>query len=237
MGEPSPPSDRALRWAVASLAVIVLGLGVAIAFKYQSVVDRPMGPPRRPSTPPEVAARDAGSQAVLVTVRLETVPPGATLAIDGEVIGESPRSEALEPGPHRVEATLAGYAPASRTVEVAEGAEPVRFELVALAPEDAGSASAPPPETGAPDAGTTVAQAEPPPARPAVKGRGKLTLRTKPRASVYLNGRRIGETPLVNLSVPAGLLTLRLVRTDTKAEQLLEVEVVPNRTTVKRFTF
>lgn len=236
MGEPSSPSDRALRWAVASLAVLVLGLGVAIAFKYQSIVDRPMGPPRRPTPPPAVAAVDAGSQPVLVTVRLETVPPGARLSIDGEVIGESPRSEAVEPGAHLFEATLAGYAPASRTLEVAEGAEPVRFELVALAPEDAGQAP-PIPEASPPDAGTTVAQVEPPPTRPAVKGRGKLTLRTKPRAAVYLNGRRIGETPLVNLSVPAGLLTLRLVRSDTKAEQLLEVEVVPNRTTVKRFTF
>lgn len=253
MGEPSSPSDRALRWAVASLAVIVLGLGVAIGFKYQAIVERPIGPPRRVSMPAEPRVVDAGGT-TRVTVRLETEPGGAALRVDGELVGTSPRTEALAPGPHLVEASLEGYASISRTVEVAEDAAPVRLELMAASPtpgpadagraegiapaasDDAGVVGAGPPR-GSVDAGTTEAAADPPARRAAVKGRGRLTLKTKPRASVYLNGRRIGDTPLINLSVPAGVLTLRLVRSDTRAEHTLEVEVVPNRTTVKRFNF
>lgn len=188
MGEPSVPSNRGLKWAVASLAVIVLGLGVAIGFKYASIVNRPLGPPRRVSVPVEPVVVDAG-----------------------------PRAE------------LAAVAP-----EDAGEAAPEPMAVVDAGADDAPLAQA------SPDAGSPVAvvRAEDPrPTRPAVKGRGKLTLKTKPRASVYLNGRRIGDTPLINLSVPAGVLTLRLVRSDTRAEQLLEVEVQPNRTTVRRHNF
>lgn len=40
---------------------------------------------------------------------------------------------------------------------------------------------------------------------------GKLTLEAKPWAKVYLNGKLLGTTPLVEQEVPAGRITLRLV--------------------------
>ncbi len=232
MAEPnSSPIDRALRWAVASMAVLVLGLGVAIAWKVAGAPEPPPPTTRRPRPSPALTRAEV-EPAPSVTLTLETVPSGATLRVDGHEVGSSPWRDTLTPGEHRVEATLTGYAPMRRTLDLADAGptETVKLELEALAAADAGVVASV-------DAGTPVATAETRPTRPAVKGRGKLSLKTTPRATVYLNGRRIGDTPIVNLSVPAGTLTLRLVRADTGEEASLEVDISPNRTTARRFSF
>jgi serine/threonine protein kinase len=101
---------------------------------------------------------------------------------------------------------------------------------------------APAPAPGAPN--TEVA---PPPAAPApvaatapqqkkAVARGKLTLDTSPWAEVFLNGRKLGDTPLINVSLPAGRYTLTLVNDSRNIHSAIEVVVEPGKTTVKKLS-
>lgn len=70
-------------------------------------------------------------------VAIESRPPGASVTVDGVVVGVTPLEADLEAGPHEIRASLAGYRPGSvnRTLEPGERGE----VLITLAPE------APPP--------------------------------------------------------------------------------------------
>jgi serine/threonine-protein kinase len=77
-------------------------------------------------------------------------------------------------------------------------------------------------------------------AHPAVVARarkGKLTLDTQPWAEVFLKGRKLGDTPLVDLPLAAGTYSLTLVNEAKNLRTVIEVEVEDNKTTVKRLRF
>ena len=60
------------------------------------------------------------------SLRVLTVPPGASVSVDGEPVGTSPvTKEGLAPGEHIVEATLSGYQPTRETVQVESGQQRV----------------------------------------------------------------------------------------------------------------
>jgi hypothetical protein len=48
-------------------------------------------------------------------VTVTTTPPGASVVVDGAVVGEAPITVRLNPGPHRLRATMSGYYPAPET--------------------------------------------------------------------------------------------------------------------------
>ena len=64
--------------------------------------------------------------------------------------------------------------------------------------------------------------------------RGKLTLDTAPWSEVFLRGRKLGDTPLVDFPLPAGLHEFTLVNEGKGLRQVVEIEVEPGKTTVKR---
>ncbi len=101
---------------------------------------------------------------------------------------------------------------------------------VALAVPDAGQAPVAPQAVAAPppDAGVKG------PPRPVAKG--LLSLDTTPWTRVYLGGRALGETPLLEVPVPAGRLQLRLVNEVEHVDTVVEVDVAAGRTTVRRFS-
>ena len=69
-------------------------------------------------------------------------------------------------------------------------------------------AAAPAPDAATtPDAATAPAPAAPRPA-------GALTIDSQPYATIYLDGRRLGDTPLFRQAVPAGRHRVRAVRAD-----------------------
>ncbi len=68
----------------------------------------------------------------------------------------------------------------------------------------------------------------------AVVGTGKITLATSPWVEVFLNGKKLGNTPLVNVTVPAGELTLRLTNADEGIDQSYFLVVETGKTTKKR---
>jgi formylglycine-generating enzyme required for sulfatase activity len=66
-------------------------------------------------------------------VAFSSEPSGATVRVDGVVLGQTPLSTDLGAGPRRIDATLAGFHAASRTLVVeAEKAADVRFVFEAL---------------------------------------------------------------------------------------------------------
>ena len=68
-------------------------------------------------------------------------------------------------------------------------------------------------------------------------GKGKLTLQTAPWTVVFLGGKRLGETPLLDYPLPAGRHTLRLENSEENVKTSVEIEVFAGKTTVKKLTF
>lgn len=60
-------------------------------------------------TPPQAVR--AGAAPVTIT----SDPTGASITIDGAIVGEAPLTITLNPGPHRLRATKSGYYPAPET--------------------------------------------------------------------------------------------------------------------------
>jgi serine/threonine-protein kinase len=223
-------SRKPLLAALVALSVVVLGIGVAVVRRAtQEEVQPPAQAVAQPTPPtPAVVVAPPTLPAVLV---IDTVPPGARLTLDGVDHGAAPAIlEGLSREAHEVVATLEGYEPAKREVSGPLPGERVRMEL-ALVP-----IVAPPPvapvEPVEPKKPVTARKAP-----PRVEASGKLTLKTTPWTTAYLGKRKLGDTPLINVTLPAGRHTLRLVSPETNTENSIEVEIKANETTVKKLKF
>ena len=192
--------------AVVALAVLAGG-GYLLA--------RPTEPVAEP--PPKTAA------APKATLTISTTPAGAAISIDGAEAGKTPLSlDDLAPGEHLLVATLAGHQPAEQKVTLARGEKAsVALALAAAPAPTAPVAVTPDPE---PD--------KKQPTRAAPKG--KLRLNTNPWTRVSLGSRQLGETPLIEVPLPAGRHQLKLVNEEKKINKTIEVEIKPGQTTVKQ---
>jgi eukaryotic-like serine/threonine-protein kinase len=135
------------------------------------------------------------------------------------------------------------------SAEVADIAQPAQPTVVPPAVHPAGAAPAPvaepvvvapPPDEPAP--------VPPPLRRPAPKRHhervaggdsspshvarppGTLALRVAPWAEVFLDGQRLGTTPMEPVSVPSGMHKVKLVNNEIHATKTLTVEVKPGET-------
>lgn len=73
----------------------------------------------------------AGPNAIEIVVRTE--PPGGTILVDGAPVGPSPATVKLNPGPHRLKATMSGYYPSAETRIQVGAAEPREHVLTLIA--------------------------------------------------------------------------------------------------------
>jgi hypothetical protein len=112
-----------------------------------------------------------------------------------------------------------------------ESNAPGSAQLVASAVP--GSIAAP----GGATAGPAPAPSVEVPAKPAAPRIGYLTIDTTPWTSVYLGSRKLGDTPLIHVVVPAGRLKLLLRNDEAGVKQLVEVEVAPGKTASTRLQF
>ncbi len=155
---------------------------------------------------------------------IDTVPMGALLTVDGKERGPSPQTlEQLGIGNHQVVASLSGYQPASRAVALARPGERVMVELALI-----------PIPIPIPAADPVKPVAKPVIRKAPVEASGKLTLKTTPWTTVYLARKKLGDTPLLNVPLPAGRHLLRLVNPEDGSENSIEVEIKSNETTVKK---
>lgn len=66
------------------------------------------------------------------SITLETSPAGARMTIDGIIVGPSPITVTLNPGPHLVKAALTGYFPVEQKIQVpSKTQKTVQLTLVA----------------------------------------------------------------------------------------------------------
>ena len=65
----------------------------------------------------------------------------------------------------------------------------------------------------------------------AESGDGRLQLVTRPYSEVYIEGRRVGQTPLLNLRLPAGSHELSLRNEEAGLESRVRVRIRPGETT------
>jgi serine/threonine-protein kinase len=206
--------------ALVALSVVVLAIFGAVIKRMTDAAAVPVEPPA-----PVVLVRQAPVLPPVLVI--ETVPPGAMITVDERERGKSPQTlEELGIGTHQVLAALEGYQPGSKSVSLSRGGERVMVEL-ALVP-------VPPPVVDAGIAKVTPTKVTPKKARPVVEVPGKLSLKTTPWTMVYLGKKKLGDTPLVNVSLPPGRHLLRLVSPETNAENSIEVEIKSNETTVKK---
>ena len=68
------------------------------------------------SAAPAVAPPGPGAADITII----TQPPGAAVVVDGQPRGQAPITLKLNPGPHRLRASLSGYYPAPETKIVVE---------------------------------------------------------------------------------------------------------------------
>jgi serine/threonine-protein kinase len=156
------------------------------------------------------------------TIVVETEPSGATITLDGTAAGTSPVTLKEErTGEHLIAASLAGHNRVTRTFSVkGEGESLVLvLSLPALPVEvplktDAG--------TGAPEVRKVDA--------PRV---GRLSLNTDPWTRVALNGRPLGDTPLLEVPLPVGRHRLKLTNDEAKIDVAIEVEIKAGQLTKK----
>ncbi len=66
---------------------------------------------------------------------------------------------------------------------------------------------------------------------------GTLRLTTDPWTEVYYEGRRLGQTPLVDVELPAGAIRLRAVNPEVGIDKEIVVHIKPGERTVQRFNF
>jgi hypothetical protein len=220
------------------MAVVVLGLAGAIALRLSGV-----------GGGGQAAGAEAPRSARRMVVLFESEPRGATVTSGERQLGTTPFDDVLELGRHELVFAADGFAAKTLEVEVTRAQQVIRAVLEPESggptpPVPAGDAFAavdavvsPARESDAGVASGPATPLAPEPRSVLTKGKGKLTLKTRPEATVYHQGRRWADTPIKELSVPAGKLVLKLVRHDTKEEVFLEVEVRANKLTTKQFVF
>ncbi|MDP1829433.1 MAG: serine/threonine-protein kinase [Archangium sp.] len=169
----------------------------------------------RPS--PAVEVPDAGPPRVAPASLAIECTPIATVVLDGKPAGPTPLTlNELALGEHTVVLRAPGHHEQRRTVTLSAGE---KLQLVFALEKDA-------PVPVVVDAGVAVK------ATPVVaRANGKLNLRTTPWTSVYLGKRKLGDTPLVGVSLPAGSHVLKVVNAEAGVQSSIEVTIQANKTT------
>ena len=196
--------------AIIAGVVVTLALGGWATWATLRTNELPVVDPRPAASPP------APEPSVL---SIDTQPAGAAMLVDGEDKGPAPISVVgLSLGEHRVEAKLEGHQTLTRVVKVEREGQRLDLTLALVA------------------VATATPEVVPPvPGKPAVRRpTGKLTLKTEPWTTVYLGTKRLGDTPLLEVSVPAGRQVLKLVNPESGVQSSIEVEIPANGTLVKK---
>lgn len=184
---------------------------------------------------------------------IDSDPPGASVKVDDLVIaGVTPVKRSFPPGTHNLVVSLPGHADQEQQVELAAGQTlKINFVLRRLKTEkpekvvqlrQAGDIEAKqrprpkrrPIKRRRPHRPRRPAAKPPEVAAKAPSGNGYLNITTIPWSWVYLGRRKLGQTPLARVQVPAG--THRLFFTNPNAgETYRTVKVEPDQVTKLRF--
>ncbi|AKV03050.1 serine/threonine protein kinase [Labilithrix luteola] len=200
---PAPQSSRLVPMLVASVGVLLLGIGALIGvIVASSKKETPVEAKALPQPPPLAAAAIAPRPAVVETVTPPTAP------------APSAEAEVFESEPSAAKPAVArGWtAPTGKP----------RIAPIVPAPPPKRAASAPAEDSAEP----TIAA---PP--------GYVTLDTYPWTKVSVNGRALGNTPLVKVPLPPGTHTVVFENPTEGLRQTTTVVIKSGETTTKRLAF
>ena len=226
-----PPTDRSmpggtpsgasldgsgnLKLAIAAAGTLLLVL-MAGAVTWKVLMQSPPTP-EPPDTVVEVVEAPVEPKVVPAVVEktssiaVETEPAGAKVTVDGKAAGAAPLTvNEVAPGEHVIEASLTGYTSVKRTVSVSTEGD--RLMIMLTLPQK---------------------KVEPVAATPVAVAKGKLSLSTDPWTHVSLNGKALGDTPLIEVPLPAGRHRLQLSNEQAKIDLAIEVEVKAGQVTKK----
>ena len=176
-----------------------------------------------PARPVQRAARSQASASV-GKLTVFSKPSGATVIVDGKILGTTPYKWVDPPqGGVVITVSKQGYGDAVKTVDYSGGnkVESVALVKEAPAPKSEPAASQPPPEPApapqapAPEPAPDVSS--PPPATATSGGAGGESATIfissmPPVADVYMDGKLIGKTNISKLNVSAGTHSMRFVK-------------------------
>ena len=146
------------------------------------------------------------------SLQVTTAPDGAAVTVDGAPRGTTPVTvPGLAAGSHTVTLTKAGFTDYTGTLTLS-GGKTTMLNITLIAAQ--GTYGTPAPSPQLPQGTAPAATASSTEATPAPAGTGSLTVRSDPAgASVYLDGEKVGTTPVTVRDVAPGshrlLLTLQ----------------------------
>lgn len=226
-----PESTHAFPWRLAAAALIVIGVGIGAGRAYLPSSDTAQAAPM-PSEEVVAAAKAAEAAARVGTVVLTTEPAGAHVLLDGKEVGDSPLTlENVPAGKHALTFVTAS-ASVKKIVRVESGKtvsldvavfsgwiavfSPVPLDIAengrAIGSSEQGRLMLSPGRhqltLSNTELGYSTVQTvdiEPGEERPvSVQPTGELSANAVPWAEVWMNGKKIGETPVARLVVPLG---------------------------------
>jgi serine/threonine-protein kinase len=210
----APPPNDNLKLVMAAAATIVLVVFAALAawkvfFTGPVATPEPepvaeVLPPPRP-TPPEPKPVPVVPATVekASSLVVETEPAGAQVTVDGKDVGAAPL-------------TVNDVQPGEHVVEATLAGYTSVKRTVSASTE-----------------GDRLMVVLNLPQKKVEVSRGKLTLNTEPWTHVSLNGKALGDTPLIEVALPAGRHRLQLTNDQAKIDVAVEVEVKAGQLTKK----
>jgi serine/threonine-protein kinase len=186
----------------------------AAAAPPSTVVEPLLAPP--PAKIPPVIEESAAPVLFDGRVLVRSTPPGARVFVDGKDRGQTPATIGeLGRGEHRIRIVRDGYTVAERRV-VLSPTRPSQSLLVPLAREPRGKAAAAPKPIVPAPAGAKATQDTAPTPKPSAATAaqtGTLVVESRPLgATVVVDGRVVGTTPLTIGDVRAGNHAVRIER-------------------------
>ncbi len=196
-----------LKLGIAAAGTLLLVL-MAGAVSWKVLTAQPP-PPEQPETTVEVL--EAVPEPTVVpavvektsSIAVETEPPGALVTVDGKAAGVAPL-------------TVSEVNAGEHVIEASLGGHGSVKRTVTVSLE-----------------GERLMIVLTLPQKKADVRQGKLTLSTDPWTRVSLNGKLLGDTPLIEVSLPAGRHVLKLANEQAKIDTSIEVEVKAGQVTKK----
>jgi hypothetical protein len=138
----------------------------------------------------------------------------------------SARSERTDPEPAVSATTDEPPPPPAAVVEAVKPSEPPPRDDIEPSPyRTREEPSEPPPSAAAEPEADKPSKPE----KPAAVETGKLRVNTRPWSQVFVDGKSYGATPRMNIDLPAGTHTLKLINQEFNITKTLEVEIVPGK--------